>query len=395
MHPCAEAAGGGAWRALRKAEVGSWERQRAPPRKSGDGSVRWMSAVPGPAATPLGRRRRARLSLSPVGAEQGATAGTIMGSKSKDTLIVAALWAILLVGLPLFFWGGPGYYSSRSFQSAWDLGHILFFLAFSLLLHKHIGEHGHVRAPFLPFLSIFVLVLLFGFLVEFLQMFTGNRSPDMGDVCRNQLGCLLAYAFFVRPSRWENGRMLRLFRVAVLVMLSVAVWPLLRSGMDEWQAAWDFPVLSDFETPFERYRWVNVQQLREEREIVRHGRKSVRVQLSVAQFSGIHLFYFPHDWRGYRTLHCSIYNPQGAGFVINARIHDNRHKEYKMEFNDRYNQQFSLGHGWNDLVISLEKVKNAPKDRTMDMEHIEGFGVFVVQQPQPTVLYLDHVYLAK
>lgn len=318
-----------------------------------------------------------------------------MGMQSKDILIVAFLWAILLVGLPLFFWGGPGYYSSRSFQDAWDLGHILFFSSLSLLLHKHIGKKGNVRSPLFSFLAIFVLVLLIGFLVEFLQMFTGNRSPDMGDVWRNQLGCLLAYAFFVRPALWENGRVQLVFRVAVLVLLSVAVWPLLRSGMDELQAARDFPVLSDFESPFERYRWVNFQQLREEREIVRHGRKSVRVQLSVAQYSGVHLFYFPHDWRGYRTLHCSVYNPQEAGFIVNTRIHDSRHKEHKMEFNDRYNQQFTLGQGWNDLVISLEKVKNAPKGRTMDMEHIEGFGVFVVQQPHPTVLYLDHIYLAR
>lgn len=321
--------------------------------------------------------------------------GEIVESKTKGTVVVAALWAIVLVGLPLFFWGGPGYYSSRSFQAAWDLGHILFFLAFSLLLHKHIGKHGGSRSPFLSFFAIFILVLVIGFLVEFLQTFTGNRSPDMGDVSRNQLGCLLTYALFVRPPLWESGRVQLVFRVVVLVLLAVAVWPLLRSVMDEWQAARDFPVLSDFETPFERYRWVNTQQLREEGAIVRHGRKSVRVQLSVAQFSGIHLFYFPHDWRGYRTLHCSVFNPQKEGFVINARIHDSRHKEHKMEFNDRYNQQFSLGHGWNDLVISLEKVKNAPKDRTMDMEHIEGFGVFVVQQPQPTVLYLDHVYLAR
>lgn len=322
-------------------------------------------------------------------------AGAIVGLQSKDAFIAVSLWAILLVGFPLFFWGGPGYYSSRSFQAAWDLGHILFFLSLSLQLHKHSGKIGKARSSFLTFLVIFVLVLVIGILVEFLQMFTGNRSPDWGDVCRNQLGCLLGYAFFVRPPLWENGRVQLLFRMTVVMMLAVAVWPLLRSGMDELLAARDFPILSDFETPFERYRWVNIQQLQEENEIVRHGRKSVRVQLSVAQYSGVHLFYFPHDWRGYQTLHCSIYNPQEAGFLINMRIHDSRHKEHKMEFNDRYNQQFSLEHGWNDLAISLAKVKNAPKGRAMDMEHIEGFGVFVVQQPRPTVLYLDHIYLAR
>jgi len=33
----------------------------------------------------------------------------------------------LLIGLPFFFYGGPGYHSARSFQAAWNLGHILYF----------------------------------------------------------------------------------------------------------------------------------------------------------------------------------------------------------------------------------------------------------------------------
>jgi VanZ family protein len=302
---------------------------------------------------------------------------------------------ILLIGMPFFFWGGPGYYSSRSFRSAWDLGHILFFLLLSLWLHGFLGKKKFARSPFTFFFSIFIFVFLLGFLVEFLQTFSGNRSPDIGDVLRNQLGCLMAYAFFIRPPLFGDCCKRNMLRSGVLVLLTIAVWPLFKSLIDEYQAARQFPVLSDFETPFERDRWVNIQQLREEREIVRHGQKAVRVQLSNAKFSGIALFYFPHDWRGYQTLRCSVYNPQVAGFIINSRIHDVHHKKNDMEFNDRFNQQFTLAHGWNDLVISLEKVKNAPKGRVMDMEHIEGFGLFVVQQSQPQVLYLDYVYLSK
>ena len=81
--------------------------------------------------------------------------------------------------------------------------------------------------------------------------------------------------------------------------------------------------------------------------------------------------------------------------VLNSRINDIHHRKHDMEFSDRYNQQFILDKGWNDLVISLEKVKTAPKGRTMDMEHIERFGLFVVQQPRSQAIYLDHVYLAQ
>jgi hypothetical protein len=300
---------------------------------------------------------------------------------------------MLLAGTPFFFWGGPGYYASRSFKSAWDLGHILFFLLLSLWLHGHLRKKKSAGGSF--FFPVFILVFFIGFLVELLQSVSSGRSPDLADMLRNQLGCLMAFAFFIRPLP-SGGRGTRnLFRGAVLVLLAIAAWPLSRSLIDEYYAARQFPVLSDFETPFERSRWVNVDQLREEREIVRHGRKSVRVQLSTAKYSGIALFHFPRDWRGYRTLHCSVYNPQAAGLILNSRIHDIHHKEYNMEFNDRFNRQFSLDHGWNDLAISLEKVMKAPKGRLMNMERIEGFGLFVIQQPQPQVLYLDHVYLSK
>ena len=319
-----------------------------------------------------------------------------MKSNRLNIFSTSLLGVILLLGLPFFFWGGPGYYSSRSFQSAWDLGHILFFLLLSLWLHGYMGKKKIARFPFFVFPLYFTFVFFLGFLVELLQMFGGNRTPDIGDVLRNQLGCLTAFAFFIRPSLFSD----RMQAQCVQGWCSGFCWPLLsghcvRSLIDEYRAARQFPVLSDFETPFERDRWVNAQQLQEESERVRHGQKSVRVQLSTAKYSGIALFYFPHDWRGYQTLRCSVYNPQAAGLILNSRIHDVHHKEHENEFNDRFNQQFTLEHGWNDLVISLERVKNAPKGRAMDMEHIEGFGLFVIQQPQSLVLYLDHVYLSE
>ena len=318
-----------------------------------------------------------------------------MKSNRLNIFSTSLLGVILLLGLPFFFWGGPGYYSSRSYKSAWDLGHIFYFLLLSLWLHGYIGKEKIARSPFLFFLSLFTFVFFIGFLVELLQMFGGNRTPDIGDVLRNQLGCLTAFAFFIQPSLFSDRIKRNVFRATVLGLLAIAVWPLLRSSIDEYQAAQQFPVLSDFETPFELDRWVNVQQLQEESDRVRHGHKSVRVQLSTAKYSGIALFYFPHDWRGYQTLHYSVYNPQATRLVLNSRIHDAHHKEHENEFNDRFNQQFILEHGWNDLVISLARVKNAPKGRAMDMEHIEGFGLFVIQQPQSLVLYLDHVYLGE
>lgn len=312
----------------------------------------------------------------------------------ERTNILPHLWVILLIGFPFFFWGGPGYYSSRSFQTGWDLGHILFFAVTSLWLHALLRRKVAAWSPMRTFCALFGWVFFVGLLVEILQMFSGGRTPDFSDVLRNQAGCLLAFAFFIRPALF-SGLWRRLFQLGVIVLLGAAVWPTVRSLIDERIAARQFPLLADFETPFERYRWVNIQQLRQESAIVRHGSGAMGARLSTAKYSGISLFYFPGDWRGFHTLHWSVYNSQPAPLVLNCRIHDVHHKEHGSEFADRFNQQFIVQQGWNDLEVSLERVKNAPKGRAMDMQHIEGFGLFVVQQPSPVEICLDHVYLDK
>jgi hypothetical protein len=90
-----------------------------------------------------------------------------------------------------------------------------------------------------------------------------------------------------------------------------------------------------------------------------------------------------------------VYNPQAAPLELNCRIHDALHKEHGNGFHDRFNQQFDLQPGWNDLAVFLEKVEQSPRGRRMDMEHVEGFGLFVMQQQAPLEIVLDHVTLSK
>ena len=301
------------------------------------------------------------------------------------------LGSLLLTGLPFFFLGGPGYQSGRSFQGAWDLGHILFFALLGTLLLGLCKRRTAVVGTGRTFALVFALVFAVGLVVELLQMQSGGRTPDVADLVRNQLGCLLAFALFA-PSGWRWTRPLRLGVAGLLVL---ALWPLSRALIDETLAARQFPVLADFETPFETWRWVHPSQLRTQSGIVRHGERAARVQLTTARYSGVSLFHFPGDWRGYRWLRFSVYNPREEPLELNCRIHDARHREHRNEFHDRFNQQFRLQQGWNDLVVDLDRVRTAPRGRSMDLGRIEGFGLFVVQQPRPLTIVLDHVVLSE
>lgn len=306
------------------------------------------------------------------------------------------LGALVLIGVPFFFIGGPGYHASRSYTAAWDLGHIFFFsIATAWFLLQFRDKLSIISATKL-FPILFLSVLGIGSLLEILQMYAGGRNPDVGDVLRNQLGCLVAFAICAGRGRYAIPVAARWsLRATVVVLLMVSGWPLVRAVVDEQYARRQFPVLADFETPFERYRWDNVQRTSEESINVRHGEKAMRVQLSTAKYSGIGLFHFPGNWRGFRTLHCSLFNPLATTLTIHCRIHDVHHKQHDSEYTDRFNLPIKLQPGWNDVVIDLQQVWHAPKSRKMDAQHIEGLGFFVVQLEEPIAIIVDHLYLGR
>ena len=110
-----------------------------------------------------------------------------------------------LVCSVLLFWGGPGAYSSRSFQQAWNLGHPLLFAILTYLALKWSGPLSScplLRQVVVLLAAVFVISLP----IEFLQMELNTRYPDVFDIMRNMAGALFAVVFF-SPSQknWLRG----------------------------------------------------------------------------------------------------------------------------------------------------------------------------------------------
>ncbi len=94
-------------------------------------------------------------------------------------------------------------------------------------------------------------------------------------------------------------------------------------------------------------------------------------------------------------MNFSVYNPADAELSLHGKINDRLHRQNSQGFEDRFHQQFILHFGWNDLRISLDAVRTSPAGREMNMHEIEGFGIFVVRQARPLVIYIDNVFLSK
>ena len=315
------------------------------------------------------------------------------GQTGHRSFRIRIVFILLLIGFPFFFFGGPGYHAARSFKAAWDLGHILFFFLASYLMITCTRSGRREKKSWLFFGLSLLVVLVAGVIIELVQQAIGGRSVDGWDVYRNLLGCLTAFTVTGALPLASRGYLF--LSAAVLVLLLAAVWPLYPSLADERTARRQFPLLSDFETPFEQNRWKDVRQLQRQKNIVRRGQYALRVQLTTATYSGTSLFYFPHDWRDFRTLHFSVYNPDEEVLFLHCRIHDRLHTQHGMRFDDRFHKRFTLRPGWNDLSVSLQEVRTAPVSRLMDMAQVQGFGLFVIRQPRARVLYLDSIYLSR
>jgi hypothetical protein len=297
----------------------------------------------------------------------------------------------LAIGSVLLFLGGPDYYSSRSFTHAWDLGHIMYFALLAGLLSRwRVVARMSLAAQWTIILAI---TLLLGISIELMQHGTA-RMPDIGDVLRDVTGSLIVLVFGY-PGPVIRPRGLRYsLRLAVLSLLLIQLWPVTKSLIDEAIARHQFPLLSDFETPFEIDRWTGSAMLSIVTMPSIADSRLLKLSLSTEQYSGAALKYFDGDWTSASRLKFSLYNPDKDPLQITCRIHDLQHNDGHEEYEDRFNRRYTLMHGWNHIDINLDEVKTSPARRSMNMSQIREIRLFTTSLPAPRIIYLDNVRLS-
>jgi len=236
------------------------------------------------------------------------------------------------------------------------------------------------------------MTIILGILIELIQAGT-KRTVDILDVIRNLIGTFVAISFWAPANKTVPKSYLRTLQVLTIFMVIVAFLPFTKAAADELLTRIQFPVLSDFETPFEIDRWSGSAKLSIDDEIHFHGKSSLKVVLKTSNYSGVSLKYFPGNWLNYKHLHLNIFNPLDEPLKIKCRIHDRRHTEGNQAYNDRFNKSLVLLKGWNQIVIPLEQVENAPKTRKLDLRRVQQLSVYVYRLPHPRVIYIDKISL--
>jgi hypothetical protein len=311
-----------------------------------------------------------------------------------NRLLSRALLLILVTASFFFFEGGPDAHAVRSYKEIWNLGHILYFALLVLLFSRW---SLFMRLPlFWCWVLLIGLSLISGFVVELLQYGTA-RSADLMDVSRDLCGALLMLAF--HPAFVDHSRVLlkRILQVITGAFLIYHLLPVSIAITDETIARFQFPVLSDFSTPFELERWKGNGK----REVVEgyasKTGKQMKISLPLRRYAGVGMEYMPADWSSYRFVNLDIYSEYEKPLSLSVRVHDDRHQTVKPTYlsNDRFNKRFKLVKGWNTIKIDLSEVKQAPHKRAMDMQKIVNISFFMSSIRNPKTLYLDQIYLSQ
>ncbi len=313
-----------------------------------------------------------------------------MAGHNKIKWVLFPFASVLFV---FFFVGGPGYDSGRSFNHAWNMGHILFF---AILTHLFISRNNQFSKKSLlaQLRRIIIFTLVLGIVIELVQ-YGFNRMPDFGDLWRNLIGSLMGLFFFNPTKKAPTKLNLRIVQYIIILLVLIELFPLAVSLTDEVIAARAFPVLADFESSIEVSRWTGSARFEIDKDSPVSGESSLKVTLGTSKYSGLSLKFFPNNWQGYRELRFSIDNTTSETFKILFRIHDRQHSRSKKRYNDRFNTIFLLSPGLNHISLDLAEVIQAPATREMDLSDIVEFQLFVMEMKASKVIRIDDFRLVK
>ncbi len=312
-------------------------------------------------------------------------------SKQQE-IINKAIILLALLALILSFTAKFEIYFTRIFGELWNLGHILAFYVWTYLCvsySKKLQSYSFINQIFIVSSG----ALLFGGAIEYIQFHIG-RAAELADVGRDLLGALLALSIHSSKRTTLGATKLLCMKAVLLLCVILLHRNLLVIPINEYYTYKQFPVLLEPSTPFEKTRVTNSALYT----LVKNGdqgKSYFDIKFTTTKYSGIAIDFFPVDWSAYNYIMIDVYNPEQAPYNITCRIHDGLHEDGNEEYSDRFNQSFKLFPGGNKIKINIDKIKNAPATRKMNLAEIASIGLFTTQLEEPKKMHLIKIELGK
>lgn len=243
--------------------------------------------------------------------------------------------------------------------------------------------------------ALMLLCLVIGVAIELIQPSFGRES-SLEDVIYDLLGISAAILVYLlkQPNtgakqRWQMGT------AACLLLLISAAKPIYY-GYLRIQQQQLLPILIDFDANWQNILFVASQG--GEVAIVgspdgwlENQSRVLQITMDSTQYPGASLNHIWSDWSGYQSLSMDLYSAHSDSFPLVVRIHDGKHN---LDYDDRFNQRIIVQPGVNHITLDLELVKEAPKNRQMELNDISALMLFTVRPGKPRQVFLDNIRLS-
>ena len=307
--------------------------------------------------------------------------------KIQRSFIVGCVLAIFLMLCPM-----PEL--NRFLRYGMDLLHAPFFALLAFFLDQKRRKHPQgMSAPVL-----WTLLLLLGLLLESVQMWFG-RDSNWHDGLSNVLGIFAG--LFISSAQCSTTTAGKLSgHLIALCLIAVASFPGARGVWDALEARRMFPQLANFESSSELLRWkAREAKLTRSRKHTIEGEFAGRLALRPGRYPGASLELPQMTWREKDSLTFGVtWNPDlsqrqtdvSPTLRLHLKLEDRGPSELSA---DRFETTVLVKPGKNKFYIPIDDIRHGPIQRTLDLNEMVLFSIFVTNLEESTLLFLDDIQL--
>ena len=288
---------------------------------------------------------------------------------------------------------------SRMFRYGMDLLHAPFFAILALFLDQKRRERK--RDGFIQGLRFWVFLCILGVALEAIQTLAG-RDTNWHDGLSNLLGITAGLLFSYALSATDRIYLKYCGGFAGTLMLLLGSVYGLYGVWDTVQAEIEFPLIADFETHREVFRWESSDAVFiRSKQHATSGHFSGNITLREGRYPGVSIELPPGDWSTYRYLTLDIMwaknellpqinREQSANLALRIKLEDDGPSD---SFEDRFESTVALQPGPNQIRIPVDVIANSAAARSLRLNRMKRLSLFLTNSKSPQVLFIDRIQL--
>lgn len=224
------------------------------------------------------------------------------------------------------------------------------------------------------------LSLLLGVLSEAAQI-PGPRDASIEDLIADWLGSISALLLLLAVAKGDlaNRRIRATCAITGIILMFLALTPLILVSAAYVERNRSLPMIFSFDVRFSK----TFLRLQNSTIVVTSDptveREIGKVTLESGSWPGLIFHDLWPDWRDYSYLIVELATDDENSLEIHIRVHDENHSRGNQPYDDRFNMTYNLKYGTRVIRIPLDEIRDAPRDRQMDLSRIHGIVIFATR----------------